>query len=66
MLSGQAGTQLVTPGPEVIILFSCSTHLSMKFVLLINLKLLTIANSFRLNIAAHEIFYAKNMNEKIC
>ena len=30
----------------------------MKFVLLINLKLLTIANSFLLNIAEHEIFSA--------
>ena len=39
---------------EVIKLFSCSTQLSMKFVLLINLKLLTTANSFLLNIAEHE------------
>ena len=30
----------------------------MKFVLLINLKLLTIANSFLLNIAEHENFSA--------
>ena len=30
----------------------------MKFVLLINLKLLTIARSFLLNIAKHEIFSA--------
>ena len=45
-------------GPEVIKLFSCSTHLRMKFVLLINRKLLTIANSFLLNIAEHEIFSA--------
>ena len=30
----------------------------MKFVLLINLKLLTIANSFLLNIAEHEKFSA--------
>ena len=28
----------VTPGPEVIKLFSCSTQLSMKFQLLIKLK----------------------------
>ena len=41
-------------GPEVIKLFSCSTQLSMKFIMLINLKLLTIANSFLLNIAEHE------------
>ena len=40
-----------SPGPEVIKLFSCSTQLSIKFVLLINLILLTIANSFLLNIA---------------
>ena len=46
------------PGPEVIKLFSCSTQLSMKFVLLINLKLLTILNSFLLNIAEHENFSA--------
>ena len=45
-------------GPEVIKLFSCSTQLSMKFVLLINLKLLTTANSFLLNIAEHENFSA--------
>ena len=43
-------------GPEVIKRFSCSTQLSMKFSLLINLKLLIIANSFLLNIAEHEIF----------
>ena len=30
----------------------------MNFVLLINLKLLTIANSFLLNIAEHDIFSA--------
>ena len=30
----------------------------MKFFLLINLKLLTTANSFLLNVAEHEIFYA--------
>ena len=44
-------------GPEVK-LFSCSTQLSMKFLLLINLKLPTIANSFLLNKAEHEIFSA--------
>ena len=42
-------------GPEVIEVFSCSTHLSRKFVLLINLKLLIIPNFFLLNIAEHEI-----------
>ena len=37
------------PGPEVIKLFSCSTQLSMKFVMLTNLRLLTMPNSFLLN-----------------
>ena len=45
-------------GPDVIKLFSCSTQLSMKFVLLINLKLLIVLNSFLLNIAEHENFSA--------
>ena len=45
-------------GPEVMKHFSCSTQLCMKFSLLINLKLLTIPNSFLLNIAEHEIFSA--------
>ena len=51
-------TVLNTHGPEVIKLFSCSTQLSMKFILLINLKLLMIVNSFLLNIAEHENFSA--------
>ena len=33
---------LPRPGPEVIKLFSCSTQLSMKFSLLINVKMPTI------------------------
>ena len=54
-------------GPEVIKLFSCSTQLSMKFVQLINLKLLTIANSFLLNIAEHVIFSANEYeNANFC
>ena len=44
--------------PQVIKLFSCSTQLSMKFVLLINLNWLTIANSFLLNMTEHETFSA--------
>ena len=51
------------PGPEVIKLFSCSPRLSMNFVLLINLKLLTTANSFLLNIAEH-IFSAETSMKK--
>ena len=54
-------------GPKVIQLFSCSTQLSMKFVLLINLKLQTIANSFLLNIAEDENFSAnKYENANYC
>ena len=33
---------LVQSGPKVIKLFSCSTQLSMKFILLINVKMPTI------------------------
>ena len=47
---------LLILAPEVIKLFSCSTQLSMKSFLLLNLKLLTTANSFLLNIAEHENF----------
>ena len=44
-------------GPKVLKLFSCSTQVSYE-VLLINLKLLTILNSFLLNIAELENFSA--------
>ena len=37
---------------------SCSTQLSMEFVLIINLKLLRTANTFLPNIAEHETFSA--------
>ena len=47
--------------PEVIKHFSCSTQLSKKFVLLVNLKLQTIAIFFLLNIAQHEFFLLINM-----
>ena len=54
-------------GPEVIKLFSCPTQLSMKFFLQINCKLLTISNSFLLNIAEHENFSAnKYENANYC
>ena len=33
---------LTSPGPEFIKLFPCSTQLSMKFILLINVKMPTI------------------------
>ena len=35
------------PGPEVIKLFSCSTQLSMKFQLLINVEIINISGKFR-------------------
>ena len=54
-------------GPEVINHFSCSNQPSMKFILLLNLKLLTIANSFLLNIAEHKKFSAsKCENANYC
>ena len=54
-------------GPKIIKLFSCSTQLSMKYVLLINLKLLAIAIFFLLNIDEHEIFSAnKYENVNYC
>ena len=54
------------PGPEVRQIFSCSNKLSMKFILLVNLKL-TIANSFLLNIAEQENFSAnKYENANYC
>ena len=56
----------VSPGPKVIKLFSCSTQLSMKFVLLIYLKLLTTANSFLFNIAEHENFSANQYLFCLC
>ena len=34
--------KLTNPGPEVIKLFSCSAQLRLKFILLINVKMLTI------------------------
>ena len=46
--------------------FSCSTQLSMQFVLLINLKLLTTANSFLLNITEHENFSANKYENANC
>ena len=36
----------VRPGPEVIKLFSCSTQLSMEFILLINVKMPTSILTF--------------------
>ena len=39
----------IASGPEVIKLFSCTTQLSMKFVLLINVKMPTFVFIFRIN-----------------
>ena len=52
------GSASVTARPLAYKPFSMLNSLSMKFVLLINLKLQTIANSFLLNIAEHENFSA--------
>ena len=63
----QEFSQYQCSGPEVINHFSCSTQLSMKFCVLINLKLLSIANSFLLNLAEHENFTAnKYVNANYC
>ena len=62
------------PGPEVINIFPCSTQLSMKFSLLINVKMLVCEATrargyktfFMLNSAEHENFLAyecKNANK---
>ena len=57
----------VAYGPEVIKLLSCSNQLSMKFVLLINHKVLAVAIFFLLNIAEHENFSAnKYENANYC
>ena len=37
-------TLILRPGSEVIKVFSCSTQLSMKFILLINVKIQTIVS----------------------
>ena len=58
VLPSGMGTIRFNPGPEVIKHFSSSTQLSMKLFMLINLKLLTVANSFLLNLAEHENFSA--------
>ena len=55
----------VMPGPEVIKLFSCSTQLSMKFSLLINMKMPTIVGIFIF--ISREIFMLINVKqERIC
>ena len=55
----------VLPGPEVIKLFPCLTQLSMKFILLINVKMPTMVGILTfismINIAS-EILKAKNFS----
>ena len=53
---------LVTPCPEVIKLFSCSTQLSMKFSLLINMKMPTIVGIFIF--ISREIFMLSMLSKK--
>ena len=38
------------PGPEVIKLFTCSTQLSTKFILLLNVKMATIVGILTLHV----------------
>ena len=45
--SGSCCIRQFLPGPEVIKLFSCSTQLSMKFFLLINIEMPTIVGILR-------------------
>ena len=40
----KSACQNIKPGPEVIKLFPCSTQLSMKFFLLINVRMPTIVD----------------------
>ena len=42
-------TRFITSGPEVIKLFSCSTQLSMKFQMLISIKISRISAFLRLS-----------------
>ena len=50
-------------GPEVIKLFSCSTELSMKFHLVIKIKIPTIKTCFMLNSAEHSCSAELSMKE---
>ena len=53
------------PGPEVIKLFPCSTQMSMKFSLLINMKMPTIVGIFIF--IGREIFTVSCVyHERIC
>ena len=67
-LIGQINKDPMQPGIEVIQLFSCSTQLSIKFILLINVKMPTIVGISifitRINITSkkkfhHITFYAQ-------
>ena len=58
MFKANADSECQDQAPRLWNFFPCSTWLSMNFVLLINLKLLTTANSLLLNIAEHDIFSA--------
>ena len=60
-ISSYKQDQTSRPDPEVIKLFSCSTQLSMKFILLINVKIVGILTfSSRINTAS-ENFNARNI-----
>ena len=58
-------TESKCPGPEVIKLFSCSTQLSMKISLLINMKMPTIVGIF-IFISRENFMLSKVKQERIC
>ena len=63
----KTGLQGFRPGAEVIKLFSCSTQLSMKFKLLINIEIVKIDGIFRLNSLEPAIYPAnKCLNANNC
>ena len=55
------GDNIIVTGLEIIKRFSCTTQLSINFVLRINHKLLIIANSFLQHNAEHEFSQLINM-----
>ena len=59
--------ELSISGPEIINLFFMLNSTEHEFFMLINLKLLTMPNSFLLNVAEHENFSAnKYENANYC
>ena len=57
-LCEKTGLRGFRPGAEVIKLFSCSTQLSMKFKMLINIEIAKIHGIFRFNLLETAIYPA--------